>query len=108
MRDSITSQLVRKDLSRLTLMEVENASEKLLSSLTIAAFLEKYIHHFTVLVNGSPQVLLLTINLHEHFVNVKGITEPLVFSFQSLLILRAKFIAPQPDRFIADDNYSFC
>jgi hypothetical protein len=59
MRDAVTSQLVRHYLSRFTTAIPEQPLEKPPSSCAVASGLQKYIHHFTILINGAPQVLLL-------------------------------------------------
>jgi hypothetical protein len=42
--------------------------------------LKENINDFAILVNGPPQVMLLTIDLHENFVNEESITETSVIS----------------------------
>jgi hypothetical protein len=66
--------------------------------------LKKYINHFTVLVNGSPQVVPLTLDLHEHLVNVERVSISVVLSSQSSRKLRAELIAPQSNSFVANLN----
>ena len=51
--------------------------------------------------------MLLTINLHEYFIDIERITKTLVTAFQTSSVLGSKLVAPQPDGFIADDNTSF-
>jgi len=51
--------------------------------------------------------MLLTIDLHEYFIDIERITKSLVTAFQTSSVLGSKLVAPQPDRFIADDNPSF-
>jgi len=57
--------------------------------------------------DGSPQIVLCTVNLHEYFIYVEGITKTLVTAFQTSSILGSKLVARQPDGFIAYDNTSF-
>ena len=64
--------------------------------------LEEYINHFTILIDGSPQVMLLTVDLHENFVNIEGITIASVLSLQPACINGAELDTPQADRFAAD------
>ena len=45
-----------------------------LCGLSVPPLLEKYIHHFTVLINGSPQIMLLSLDLHEYLINEESIT----------------------------------
>ena len=69
--------------------------EKTLSSSPVTTCLEKHIDHLAILVNSPPQVLLFSINLHKHFIDVKCIAEPLVPTFQPFGILGAELVAPQ-------------
>ena len=51
--------------------------------------------------------MLLTIDLHEYFIDIERITKSLVTAFQTSSVLGSKLDVPQPDRFIADDKPSF-
>ena len=94
MRNTIASQLVRHNLSRLTMVIFQQSPEETLSSRSVATRLEKHIDHLAILVNSPPQVLLLTTNLHKYFVDVECIAEPLMSFFQSSDILRPELVAP--------------
>ena len=59
----------------------EQPLEKALSSCTIPSGLQKNIDHLSVLINGSPQVALLTLDLHEHFVDKKCISKIAITGF---------------------------
>jgi len=67
-------------------------------------FLEENIYHIAILIGCSPQVMLDTIDLYEHFIDVECIAESLTFSFQAFGELRTKLITPEPDCFVADFN----
>ena len=56
--------------------------------------LQKDIDDFSVLIDGSPQIVLLTLNLHEKFIDLEGITKSLVTASQTPSILGPKFVAP--------------
>jgi hypothetical protein len=64
------------------------APDKSLGGLCVSPFLKEYINNFTVLVNGSPQVMLLPLDSHEHLINEESIAVALVLSSQSLSKLR--------------------
>jgi hypothetical protein len=65
-----------------------------LCSLTITSLLKKYVHHFTILIDRSPQVMLLTMDLHKDLINEERIAVALMLSSQSLGVLRSELIAP--------------
>jgi hypothetical protein len=69
--------------------------------------LKIHINNLTILVNRSPQIMLLTVDLHEDFVNVEGVAIAPVLWFQSTGINGSELDAPQADRFSADCNASF-
>ena len=59
--------------------------------------LQKYIEQFTILIDCPPEVVLLTLNLHEDFVDIEGIAVALVPAFQAPGISLAKLDAePAP------------
>jgi hypothetical protein len=51
--------------------------------------------------------MLLTVDLYEDFIDVKGITVSSVFSLHSAGINGTEFYAPEPDSFVADYDASF-
>ena len=106
-RDAVASQLVRDDLPRFTAVIFEQPLEEAFSSLAVASTLQKYINNFPVLIYSPPQIMLYAVNLHEYFINIEGIPIPLVPVLQTSSIPGTKFVTPQPDGFIADDDTSF-
>ena len=105
-RDTVASQFIRHDLPRFITMRIQQSFEKTFGGLAVASPLQEDVDDFSVLIDGSPQVVLLTINLHEYFIDIEGVTETLVSAFQTSSISRPKFVTPQPDGFVADDNAS--
>jgi hypothetical protein len=59
------------------------------------------------LINRSPQILRLTIDLHEDFIDVQGIAVALVLALQSPGVPATKLDTPETDGFITYDNTSF-
>ena len=49
----------------------------------VTPLLKKYVNHFPILINSSPQVMLLTAHLDEYFVNKEGVTISLMATPQS-------------------------
>ena len=49
------------------------------------------------MVDGSPQIMLLTIDLHKDFIDVEGIAIASMLSLQSSGVDGAKFDAPKAD-----------
>jgi hypothetical protein len=69
--------------------------------------LKIHINHFTVLVYGPPEIMLLAVDLDEYFIDVKGVAETSVPSLQATGINRTEFNAPETDRFAADGDTAF-
>jgi hypothetical protein len=107
MRDAVASQLVRDNLPGFTAIISKQPFEKPPSSCAVASCLQKYIDYLSVLINGSPQVLLPAMNLHEHFVDEKCISKSLMPTLQALDILGPKLVTPQANGLIAHFNTSF-
>ena len=56
---------------------------------------------------GSPEVVLLAIDLYEDFVDVEGIAITTMLSLQFPGVNSTEFYAPQADRLASDDNAAF-
>ena len=69
----VASQLVRHDLTWLSPVTFEQTSEETLGSLPISTRLQEHIHDFAILIHCTPPILLLALDFHEHFVDVKRI-----------------------------------
>jgi len=107
MRDAVASQLVRHDFPGFAMVTFQQPPEKPLGSRFVASCLQKHIDHLSVLIHGSPQVLLPALDLHEHFVDEKSISKSLMSTLQALDIFGPKLVAPQSNRLIAHINSSF-
>jgi hypothetical protein len=66
--------------------------------------LKVHIHDFAVLINGSPQVKLLAVDLHEDFIDIEGIAITSVISLQATNIDGTELYAPEPNRLMADSD----
>ena len=73
MNNTKASQLIRYDLTWLIPMTFEQSSEEALGGLAISACLQEHINDFAILIDRAPQILLLTLDLHEHLVEEKRI-----------------------------------
>ncbi len=83
MRYTIASQLVGHDFSWFTTMTLHKTLEEALSRCTIPPYLQKHIDHFTILIDSSPEVILLAVDLHKGFVDEESVAIASVLSFQS-------------------------
>jgi hypothetical protein len=67
----------------------------------------EYINDFTVLIDCSPEVMLLAIYLYEDLFYVECIAVASVFSFQSSSVYSSEFDTPKSDSFSTDGDASF-
>jgi hypothetical protein len=78
--NAIAAQFICHNLSRLIAMTAQQPLEEALRGCAVPTSLEKHINDFTILIDCSPKVMLLAIDLHEDFVDVKGIAVSSVLS----------------------------
>jgi len=104
MRDGITSQLISHYFPEFPFMIFQQPLEKALCSSAVAPLLKKHFNHLTILIDRAPKILLLTLDLHEHFIDEKGIAMALVPPLESLGEFGSKLDAPQTNRLIADSD----
>jgi hypothetical protein len=79
LRSTIALQFVGDDPERrLTLVSNQSAQESLSCTL-IAARLQQNVDHVTVLVDGTPKILLLAVDSNEQLVQIPGIAQPTLF-----------------------------
>ena len=101
MGNTITAQLIRHDLSGLATMVSQSPFEEAFSCCAIPLGLKENIYDFTVLINRSPEVMLLAVDFYEHLVNEEGIAITTVLSLQSSSVYSSELDAPKTDRFAA-------
>jgi hypothetical protein len=58
------------------------------------------------LINRSPQIMMLAVDLDKDFINIEGITIASMLPLQSAGINRSEFDTPEPDRLSADSDTS--
>jgi hypothetical protein len=107
MSNTITAQLIRHDLSGFTTMASHQSLEEPHCCCSISLCLEKHIYYFAILINSSPEIMLLTIDLYEHFIDKECVAVSSVLSLQTPCIFGTEFNTPQSDGFIADSDTSF-
>ena len=106
MSDTITPQLIRHQTIRPQSLTLQQLSKESLGGAAISPRLNQNVDDIAVLIDRSPQVLLLTLNLHEHFIQIPEVAEPACFLLQPTSVLAAKLPAPLADRFKGDDDAS--
>ena len=80
MSHTVTSQFICNNLPRFPTMFPQQPLKETLCSLPVTSFLEKDINNFTILIDGSPQEMLLTLDLHKYFIDEESVTISLMLS----------------------------
>jgi hypothetical protein len=93
-RGRVAAELVGHQPSRLFPLACQNLAEESLGSGRIATPLHEYIEHIAVLINGSPQIVLLSAYFDEHLVDIPCIAEPTLASFQCHAIAKPELQTP--------------
>jgi hypothetical protein len=70
--------------------------------------LKIHTNDLAILVDGSPQVMLLAIDFYEDLIDEKGVAIASVLSFQAACIDCSELDTPEPDRFAANCNAALC
>ena len=104
----ITSQLISHDLSGLGATGTHQPPEEALCCCTITSGLQIHINDFTILVDRSPQVMLLAVYLYEDFIDVESVAVTAVLALQATSINSSKLDAPEADRLPSDDDAPLC
>jgi len=79
---TIATKFIRHDLPGLATMATHKSPEKALGCYPIPTSLQEHIYHLSILVNGSPEIMLLTFDLYKYLINEECIAEALMLSFQ--------------------------
>jgi hypothetical protein len=80
MSHPVTSQFISDNLSRLAFVFTQQPLKETLCGLSITPLLKKYVYHFTILIDSSPQVKALILDLLEDFINEERIAISLMLS----------------------------
>ena len=91
---TIASQFIRDNLTWLAFMSSQQPLKEPLCGPSVPPLLEKYINYFSVLINGSPQIMLLSLDLQEDLINEERVTISLMFSPKVSRKSGSKFVAP--------------
>jgi hypothetical protein len=70
--------------------------------------LNENIDHVTILVDGPPQILSLTLDRHEQFVQVPGVAQTSLPSPERPGVFDTKLPTPLSDGFVADGDAPLC
>jgi hypothetical protein len=103
---TIALQFVGDDSEWLLALTAQQSAKEPLGCTLVAGRLQPNIDDITILIHGTPKILLPAVDSDEEFVQMPGITEASLFLLKTSGIVRSEFPAP-PDRFIRNNDSAF-
>jgi len=97
---TIAFQLVGDDPEWLLALTAQQSAKEPLGCTLIAARLQQNIDDITILIHGTPKILLPAVDSDEEFVQIPGITEASLFLLKTSGIVGPEFPAPLSDGFL--------
>ena len=104
MRSRIAPEFVSDQLPRGFPLSLQDLAEEALSSSHVASLRDQDVENISVLIHRSPQVKLLTLDLHEDLVNMPGITQSTPLASDRAGVLRSELETPEADGLVGDDD----
>ncbi len=98
----IASQLVGDHHSWDVLAALQELAEELLSCALVPATLHQDIQHGALLIDGSPQVVPLPVDLEEHFIQVPLVARPCTPLTEAVRIFLPELATPLPHGLVCD------
>ena len=105
--DAVASQLIGYDHARYILKALQQAPEESLRGLSIPPWLNEDVEHDAVLINGTPQIVLHSLDPDEHLVEVPFVSWPWPAAAYTTGMGLAELLAPAPHSLIGNHNASF-
>ncbi len=107
MRRTIASQLVGHETGRFQSLTLEECPKESTRRTPVPPGLHQDIDQVTILIHRAPQILALTMDPHEHFVQEPRISESTLTSFQPPSVVGTELSAPLSNGLVRHDDASF-
>ena len=104
LRHAIASQLVGDDHSRHVLQALQQTLEEPLGGFPITPLLDQSIENDTILIHGTPQIMLNGLDPDEYLVEVPLVAWPGTPAPGAISKALAKFLAPASHRLVGNDD----
>ena len=105
--NSVAAQLVGHETTRFLSLTLQEFSEESPRRTPVPTGLDEKVNQVTVLVHGAPQILALTGDRDEDFVQKPRISESTLTSLQPPGVIGAELPAPLPNSFVRHDDAAF-
>jgi hypothetical protein len=96
----IASQFVGNDPQRFDALTTQEFPKEALCRTLITTCLNQDVDHITILIDGTPQILQLSIDSKEDLIQMPAVSQPALSSLQLPNVARTELLAPLPDRLI--------
>ena len=100
----VASQFVGNDPQWFGTLAAQESSKESFCSALITMWLDQDVDHIAVLIHGTPQILLLTVDSNKDLVQVPVVAEPALTSLQFPSIVRTELLTPPSNRLIGHDD----
>ena len=107
MGDTVAAQLVGHETRRFLALPLQERPKESSRRTRVPAGLDEEVDQVTVLVDRTPQILALTVNRDEDFVQEPGVSESTLASLQPPGVIGAELPAPLPNGFVRHDDAAF-
>ena len=104
----VAAQFVRDQSARLTALPLQQRPEEALGCMPIAPGLDEDVDHVAVLVNGTPEILPLALDVHEEFVQVPGVAQASLPSPERPGVRRTECPTPLPNGLVGHGDAPLC
>ncbi len=107
MGDMVAAQLVGNEARRFLSLPLQEFPKESPRRAPVPAGLDEDVDQVTVLVNRTPEILALTVDRDEDFVQKPRISESTLSALQLPGVVGAELPAPLPNAFVRHDDSSF-
>ncbi len=106
-RRAVAPQLVGNDHPRHVPQALQQLAEEPLGGLFVPAALHQDVQDVAILIHGTPQIMILAVDLNEHLIEVPLISGPGTSSAQSISVCLAELEAPFSDGLIRESDAAY-
>ena len=107
MGDTVAAQLVGHAPHGFLSLTVQQSAEESPRRSPVSTRLDENVDHVAVLIHRAPEILALTVDRHEDFIQEPRISESTLSALQLPSVVGAEFPAPLPNGFVRHDDSSF-
>ena len=100
----IALEFICDQLPRRLALSLQHFAKEPLSSSLVSAFRNEDVEDITVLINCSPKVVLLTLDLHEDLIDMPDVAQSAPFPSDCACVTRPELRTPGADSLVGDDD----